>query len=106
MPGSRTVPPVALALLLACLTGSPIAAADATDNTYLDGLKAKGISVTSPAGIIEIGHRICAGLDNGTTARAEVESMIPVFHLTVTQAAFWVGDAIGSYCPWHSDDPF
>ena len=29
MPGSRTVPPVALALLLACLTGSPIATADA-----------------------------------------------------------------------------
>lgn len=100
------MPPVALALLLACLTGSPIATADANDNAYLSGLRANGISVTSPAGIIEFGHRICASLDSGTPSRAMAESMIPVFHLTGSQAAFWVGDAIGSYCPWHSNDSF
>lgn len=85
---------------------SPVASADSVDQTYINGLRANGIPVGSAAGVIEFGHRICAALDGGNPPHAMAESMIPVFHLTLPQAAFWVGNAIGAYCPWHSNDPF
>lgn len=106
MTPKKTVPPMALAFLVACLAGPPVVAADTNDQAYLDGLRANGISVGTAAGLIEFGHRICTALDQGTPPRAMADSMIPIFHLTTTQAAFWVGNAIGSYCPWHSNDRF
>jgi Protein of unknown function (DUF732) len=86
------------------------ATADSTDSTYLNGLAAHGIGGFTPAGAINEGHHICSVLDDGYASPKDMAVTLTQwfdsYNISFTQAAFWVGDAIGAYCPWHAHDPF
>ena len=95
---------------LSLLILAPPAAADSTDSIYLNGLAAHGITGFTAAGAIEEGHHICSVLDSGYSSPKDMAVTLTqwfdTYNLTFGQASFWVGDAIGAYCPWHSHDPF
>jgi hypothetical protein len=97
-----------LATLAALLVGAPAATADTTDSAYLNGLAVHGVVGFPPAGAIDEGRHICRTLDSGYATPMDVAVTLTqwfdTYNITLDQAAFWVGDAIGAYCPWHSQD--
>jgi hypothetical protein len=94
--------------LATLLLASP-ATADSTDSAYLNSLADHSIVGFPPDGAIDEGHHICHILDDGYATPMDVAvdltQWFDTYNLTPDQAAFWVGDAIGAYCPWHSHDP-
>jgi hypothetical protein len=98
-----------IAALATLLVGASPATADSTDSAYLNGLAVHGVVGFPPAGAIDEGHHICRTLDSGYATPMDVAVTLTqwfdTYHITLDQAAFWVGDAIRAYCPWHSHDP-
>ena len=94
--------------LAALLLASPVTA-DTTDSAYLNGLAVHGVVGFPPAGAIDEGHHLCTSLTVGMrpqwTWQWTLTQWFDTYNITLDQAAFWVGDAIGAYCPWHSQDP-
>jgi Protein of unknown function (DUF732) len=98
-----------IAALATLLVGAPAATADTTDSDYLNRLAVHNIVGFPPAGAIDEGHHICRTLDSGYATPMDVAVTLTqwfdTYQITLDQAAFWVGDAIRAYCPWHSHDP-
>lgn len=98
---------IPVAAFTALLTWAPASSADSTDVEYFNGLTAHGITA-SQLGVpfdlssaVQSGHVICADLRKGVTPIQEGMSVYDtVGHkITQQQAYWWVGDAIGAYCP-------
>jgi hypothetical protein len=86
---------------------APAASADSVDVVYFNGLTAHGITPSrlgvafDLASAVQLGHAICNDLRTGSTPIEEGTRVYDTANHKITQeqAFWWVGDAIGSYCP-------
>ena len=100
----RLTPPVVIALspLLIIPVGlaAEVKADPLQDYAYLSTLEQFNVEYSDRAGVIELGHSICASLDLGLTS-AEVVTVGVDSGWSMVDASYLVGAAIGSYCDWH-----
>ena len=89
-----------MAALLGALgaPGRP-AHADAVDDTFLAGLRAKGINVASPESAVIAGHEVCDELRLGRTAAQVATDVTKNSNLDGYHAGYFVGLAVRTYCP-------
>jgi Protein of unknown function (DUF732) len=94
--------PLAVALGAIAVSVAPIANADSTDDTYLQGLK--DAQITWPNGgdssMVTIGKGVCKDFSNGMTleqAAGDVRSIAP--QLADFSIGKIMGVAVGAYCP-------
>ncbi len=73
--------------------------ADATDDTFVAALKAKGITFGSPDRAIIAAHEVCDELDNGRTPAQVAATVQGNSNLDGYHAGFFVGASIRAYCP-------
>ncbi len=83
--------------LLGPLAGT--AHADATDDTFLATLKAKGIKFESPDRALVAAHEVCDELANGKTPAQIASAVQTNSTLDGYHAGFFVGASIRAYCP-------
>jgi hypothetical protein len=97
----------AAALLTSIVLAVPAAHAD-TDSDYLKLLAHFGISCANmgsssctDAGLIQMGHAVCADLEGGRDANSEVAGLVSHSsgNLSDTLAMYLIGAAVLSYCP-------
>ena len=96
---------LASGLVLAIALLGPIegtAHADATDDTFLAALKAKGIKFGSPDKAIIAAHEVCDEIANGKSPAQVASTVQGNSNLDGYHAGFFVGAAIRAYCPQHA----
>lgn len=86
------------------ITGAPSAKADVFDDAFLDTLDTFSVPYGNAAGAIDLAHTVCEVLDEtgahpayvGIVLAREAEG-----YWTLDEAGYFVGAAIGAYCPEH-----
>jgi hypothetical protein len=86
---------------LAALT-VPAARADAVDDNFLASIKSKGINFASAQAAVVAGHEVCDELDLGRQPSDVAADVTKNSNLDGYHAGFFVGAAIGAYCPRHA----
>jgi hypothetical protein len=89
------------AIAVAPLVAAADAHADSNDEVFLTTLADRGIAAaTGAAGLIKAGHAVCIDLAAGDTAAGAI-AMIAVANpdLTLNDAGYFAGAAVGAYCP-------
>jgi hypothetical protein len=89
------------AIAVAPLVAATDAHADTNDDAFLSTLADRGIAAgTGAAGMIKAGHAVCADLALGDTPAGAI-AMIAVANpnLTLVDAGYFTGAAVGAYCP-------
>jgi len=99
---ARLITPLAAVLGVIAVSTAPIANADSTDDSYLQGLKDAQISWAggSDQAMIELAHSVCKDFSNGFTFEktlADVKTATP--QLADTSIGKIMGVATGVYCP-------
>jgi Protein of unknown function (DUF732) len=82
--------------------GTPIALADAADNTFTAALSSKGINFASPQSAIIAAHEVCDELDLGRTPVQVATDVTKNSNLDGYHAGYFVGLAVRTYCPQHA----
>lgn len=82
----------------ALMTAAP-AAAD--DQMFLDVLDMMGVPAADPAAAVEMGHAVCAGLDQGQSLHVVADSIAAANGLTPEQSGMVVGASVAAYCDQH-----
>ncbi len=98
---ARSLPVVGIAA--AAVLFAPTASADPDDQAFLDALGSKGITYPTQQYAIDTGHQVCDLVSGGqapTDVAAEISSNSG---LSIEDTGFFVGAAIGAYCPEHLD---
>jgi hypothetical protein len=89
------------AIAVAPLVAAADAHADTNDDAFLSVLADRGIAAgTGTAGMIKAGHAVCADLALGNTPAGAI-AMIAVSNpnLSLADAGYFTGAAVGAYCP-------
>jgi len=97
---STTLSKVAAAALcvpLAIGLAGPASADSATDEQFLQALKAKGIKM-SDGKALSLAHSTCTGLQQGGTVDAALKHVKQGSGLNATDATAFAGYAVYSYC--------
>ncbi len=94
---SRMTSVVLLAVLIA-----PLATADDIDDKFLAALRSQGIAYDAAASAIAAGHAVCSEIDGGKTPTQVAQEIQTNTNLDGFHSGYFVGAAIGSYCPQHS----
>ncbi len=76
--------------------------ADATDDSFLAALSAKGIKFETPEKALIAAHEVCGELDSGKTPAQVASTIESNSNLDGYHAGFFVGAAIRAYCPKHT----
>ncbi len=100
---SRMASVVLLAVLIVpAVLIAPLATADDIDNKFLAALDSQGIAYDAAASAITAGHAVCAEIDGGKTPTQVAQEIQTNTNLDGFHSGYFVGAAIGSYCPQHS----
>ena len=86
-------------MFCAAVVAAPTAHADA-DSAYLDALSKHGITWSSDATVIKIGHAVCTDWAAGNSFQqtvSDVRNAEP--HLSDENVGYLIGAATGAYCP-------
>lgn len=94
---------LAAALAAAALVTAVPAAAEEPDDSFLEVIDIIGIPVDDPASAVASARGACAALDGGTSVPVAVDRVASATGLTEDEGAYFVGVAIGAYCPQHED---
>ncbi|WP_231633847.1 MULTISPECIES: DUF732 domain-containing protein [unclassified Mycobacterium] len=87
-------------LLLAATPLSPASAsADPADDAFITSLANYGIEVRDSDTAIAMGHRVCAGFDNGANASVLAMKVKHDTELTMRESSYFVGLSVAAYCP-------
>jgi Protein of unknown function (DUF732) len=93
-------------LAFAALSGmaitAPSAHADAVDSSFLNALKAKGITFASGQAAVIAGHQVCDALDGGRASSDVANDVMQQSGLDGYHAGFFVGVSIAAFCPRHA----
>jgi hypothetical protein len=71
------------------------------DVTFLQVLDERGITYPSASKVIEAGHLVCQFLDAGNSLPAVIKAVHDNTQLG-SDSAYFVGVAVGSFCPEHA----
>lgn len=103
---SRWLAPITIPVIIgaALTTGTAIASADATDDTYLGKLHTLGFSWSSESDsdMVSIGHQICADRNSGKTPDAiaqDIHSTLGAKGYSFADVTGMVSAAESTYCP-------
>lgn len=88
------------------LTQAPASGADVVDSAFIASLDGAGITYPSPGYAIWAARVTCAELDDGWSVATVVLTLARESYLSVDQAAYFTGAAIGAYCPWHASQVY
>jgi hypothetical protein len=95
-----------LVLVFASLSGTAIAApsahADAVDASFLNALKAKGVTFASAQAAVIAGHQVCDALDGGRASSDVANDVMQQSGLDGYHAGFFVGVSVAAFCPRHA----
>jgi Protein of unknown function (DUF732) len=91
-----------VAALGAIVAAAPIARADATDDTFVSALTAKGIHFGSPEKAVIAGHEVCDELGNGKSTAQVASTVQGNSGMDGYHAGFFVGASIRAYCPQYA----
>lgn len=76
--------------------------ADIIDDAFIATLDAEGITYPSPAYAIRAAYMACDYMDAGMSPYVVAAELAKVSYLSINQASFFTGAAIGAYCPWNA----
>jgi hypothetical protein len=99
---ARLTPTLAAVLGAIAVSTAPIANADATDDSYLQGLKDAQITWAggSDQAMIELAHSVCKDFSNGFTFEKTLADVkTATSQLADTSIAKIMGVGTGAYCP-------
>lgn len=93
---------LAFAALIGMAIPAPSAHADAVDSSFLNALKAKGITFASGQAAVIAGHQVCDALDGGRASSDVANDVMQQSGLDGYHAGFFVGVSIAAFCPRHA----
>lgn len=88
--------------LSAMAIAAPSAHADAVDASFLNALKAKGVTFASGQAAVIAGHQVCDALDGGRASSDVANDVMQQSGLDGYHAGFFVGVSIAAFCPRHA----
>ena len=83
-------------------SAAPSAHADAVDASFLNALKAKGVTFASGQAAVIAGHQVCDALDGGRASSDVANDVMQQSGLDGYHAGFFVGVSIAAFCPRHA----
>jgi len=98
---ARSLPVVGFAAV--AMLAAPTASADPNDDAFLDALASKGITYPSTDYAISTGHQVCDLVSDGQEPTDVAIEISNNSGLPVEDTGFFVGAAIGAYCPDNLD---
>lgn len=100
-PSSRVLAGLVLAAALVGPSGRAVqtARADPLDDRFLAALQSRGINYKSPEAAVEAAHQVCTELGKGRTKDDVAQEVIDRSGLDPYHAGYFVGAAVGAYCP-------
>src|SRR5262245_56577445 len=90
----------AAALTTAALVTAAPASASPEDDAFIQTITQQGITFPSADYAISTGHEVCDLIDGGRAPESVAQEISGNSGLGVNDTGFFVGAAIGVYCPW------
>ena len=86
----------------ALVTAAP-AYANPADDAFIDTVTSHGITFPSTEYAIDTAHQVCDRIDSGQSPASVATEISGNSGLGVDDTGFFVGAAIGVYCPWNQN---
>lgn len=86
----------------AALMGAGTANADVYDVAFVTVLEKRGITATSDASLIRLGHAACVSIAKGLSPVTVAKQLYAGSELSQSEAGYFVGASISAYCPQYS----
>jgi len=87
----------------AALVSAAPAYASPADDAFIDAVTSNGITFPSNEYAIDTAHQVCDRIDSGQSPASVATEISGNSGLSTDDTGFFVGAAIGVYCPWNQD---
>ena len=95
---------LAAAGLAATALVSAQTASASPDDAFIDAIETRGITFPSQEYAVGTARQVCDLIDDGRSPTSVASEISDNSGLEVEDTGFFVGAAIGVYCPWNKDE--